>query len=909
MDNYNDPKTWTLIQEGRTKGCFQIESALCKAWCKKILPSSIDELSAVISLVRPGALEAEFDGANFPTHYARRKNGLEPIEYKYECLRPALEKTYGILTYQEEVLSILKDIAGFTLQEADLARKCIAKGSYVLTNNGPRRIEKILPSNQILSVDHNGRLVYKKIKRIWSNGVKPVYKIRTENGFNIRLTENHQVFTQRGWIKTEDLLTEDFVVIPNKYTYKGYNKTNVNKTILTAYILSEGYHCKKSTTITNKDPYVLDLIQKIISTEFGNNQFSVHINTQTDCSCIRLKGISKKWANNYIKFGKSRSKTIPSSILHNMRGITKAFLGAYFSAEGSVNRLSLEISSTSKAIVRQLQLLLLRDGIHGSLQRKCGTYKDNKYISYRIYIGCRDDIVRFMNSYKEYICPAKLLKLEELINKPFKKSNSKFLVPSIFIQSATKSCNVNSLFGKPNINSGSIYQENLTYDKAILLNKYINSELLTDITTAEYKFVKIKQIAKMKKEVEVFDYEVDDDTIHYGFIDGFLVHNSIGKKLPEEMTKVKKMFLDGCKQLKIVTEEQAQEIFEWIEKSQRYLFVRAHGIAYAILGYDTAYLKAHHPLQFYVGWLRHAHEKIDPLQEKAELISDAKMAGIEVRVPKLTDLKETFYIKNDTIYFGLGNVKSVGAAQVKKITKCLSDIDLTKITWFEFLKEYSDKINKTALVNLISVGALDEFGHARNKMIYEYDLWNKLTDKEKEFIRGGKTDNLKDALIYVAKPKSEGGGCSNKNRVAEVQDLVKVLDNPPYSLDDTPGWIAQKEKELLGISITFHSVDDCDTETANCTCKDFLNGYNNKNINIAVSLDRVSEYTITKGKNEGQVMAFITGSDSTAQLDNITCFGAEYATFKDILIEGNTVIISGTRSKQNSLIVKVVTQI
>jgi DNA polymerase-3 subunit alpha len=387
------------------------------------------------------------------------------------------------------------------------------------------------------------------------------------------------------------------------------------------------------------------------------------------------------------------------------------------------------------------------------------------------------------------------------------------------------------------------------------------------------------------------------------------LRKAAGKKLPEEMAKVKKLFLDGCAKLGIVKPEEAEEIFEWIEKSQRYLFVKAHGVAYAILGYKTAYLKAHYPLEFYTGWLRHAHEKMDPLLEKAELVSDAKMAGIEVCVPDIRDLKSTFYIKDEKIYFGLGNVKSVGESQTKKIEAALQDCNLNNTTWYEFLKSYSSKINKTAIVNLISVGAFDFMGQSRNEMIYQYEIFNKLTDKEQQWLSKECEKTLRDGLERLGRPKAEGGGCSNKNRVAEVQDLVKVVLNPPYSLSDTPGWIAEKEKNLLGISITFHSVDDCDTETANCTCKDFLEGYNGNSINIAVELNRVAEYVTTKGKNPGQLMSFLTGSDSTGQLDSITCFPAEYATFKELLVEGNTVLLSGSRSKQNSLVVKVVTQL
>lgn len=429
----------------------------------------------------------------------------------------------------------------------------------------------------------------------------------------------------------------------------------------------------------------------------------------------------------------------------------------------------------------------------------------------------------------------------------------------------------------------------------------------------EYKYPCLKPILENTLGLMIYQesaIRIGRDIAGLSLEEADLLRRAIGHKETETMAKARIIFIDGCKKTGIVAEEAAIDIFDMIEKSQRYSFNVAHGISYAMLAYEMAYHKTHYPIEFFCGNLRFSEEKSKPLDQYAILVNDCKNFDVEVVVPDIRHLKDNFYIKDNKIYYGLSNVKSVGASG-KKIIKLLEGIDLNNITWYEFLRDYSSKINKTAVINLVSVGAFDFIGLSRNRMIYEYDQWSKVSNSTvtTEFLKDKSHKTLLEALKDAARPKSEGGGCSNKNKVEDALDLIKTLEKPPYSLNDTPNWIAEKEKALLGISITFHAVDDCDTQTANCTCKDFLNGYNNKNINIAVELSRVSEYTIPKGKNEGQVMAFISGSDSTAQLDCITCFGAEYATFKELLVEGNTVIISGSRSKQNSLVVKVVTQI
>tara|TARA_R110002020_G_scaffold103752_23_gene243249 strand:- start:26785 stop:28353 length:1569 start_codon:yes stop_codon:yes gene_type:complete len=123
----DDEKTWKLFKEGKTKGVFQLESNLGRSWSKRVSPSNIEELSALIALIRPGCLKAMSKGKSMTQHYVDRKNGVDEIEYLHESLEPILEKTYGVLVYQEQSMMIAQDVAGFNLQEADILRKAIGK--------------------------------------------------------------------------------------------------------------------------------------------------------------------------------------------------------------------------------------------------------------------------------------------------------------------------------------------------------------------------------------------------------------------------------------------------------------------------------------------------------------------------------------------------------------------------------------------------------------------------------------------------------------------------------------------------------------------------------------------------------------------------------------------------------------
>ena len=125
--DYNDEKAWDLFEEGRTKGIFQLESNLGRSWSKKVKPKNLEDLAALISILRPGCLKAITDGKSMSQHYVDRKHKVEDVTYLHDSLKEILEPTYGVLIYQEQCMRIAQKIAGFNLQEADVLRKAIGK--------------------------------------------------------------------------------------------------------------------------------------------------------------------------------------------------------------------------------------------------------------------------------------------------------------------------------------------------------------------------------------------------------------------------------------------------------------------------------------------------------------------------------------------------------------------------------------------------------------------------------------------------------------------------------------------------------------------------------------------------------------------------------------------------------------
>jgi len=117
---YDDAKTFKLFQKAQTTSIFQLESSGMKRYLKELKPTTLEDIISIVALYRPGPIQ-------FIPDYIDRKMGKKPIEYMHPKLEPILQKTYGICIYQEQLMQIARDVAGFTLPEADTLRKAIGK--------------------------------------------------------------------------------------------------------------------------------------------------------------------------------------------------------------------------------------------------------------------------------------------------------------------------------------------------------------------------------------------------------------------------------------------------------------------------------------------------------------------------------------------------------------------------------------------------------------------------------------------------------------------------------------------------------------------------------------------------------------------------------------------------------------
>src|SRR4029453_2745753 len=125
----DDPEVYRMLRPGGTTGVFQFESPLATDTLRAMRCDRFDDLVASNALLRPGPLDA-----GMHTVFIRRKLGLEKVTYPHPALEEVLEPTYGVITYQEQVMRIANVLAGFSLAEADVLRKAVGKKDQELAN-------------------------------------------------------------------------------------------------------------------------------------------------------------------------------------------------------------------------------------------------------------------------------------------------------------------------------------------------------------------------------------------------------------------------------------------------------------------------------------------------------------------------------------------------------------------------------------------------------------------------------------------------------------------------------------------------------------------------------------------------------------------------------------------------------
>ena len=147
--DYNDPKVYAMISQGKTAGVFQVESSGMTSFMKELQPENLEDLTAGISLYRPGPMD-------FIPQYIKGKRDPAKITYMHKTLEPILKATYGCIVYQEQVMQIVRDLAGFSLGRSDLIRRAMSKKQADVMAHERQNFVYGIPSQKVPGCVANG---------------------------------------------------------------------------------------------------------------------------------------------------------------------------------------------------------------------------------------------------------------------------------------------------------------------------------------------------------------------------------------------------------------------------------------------------------------------------------------------------------------------------------------------------------------------------------------------------------------------------------------------------------------------------------------------------------------------------------------------------------------------------------
>ncbi len=255
-----------------------------------------------------------------------------------------------------------------------------------------------------------------------------------------------------------------------------------------------------------------------------------------------------------------------------------------------------------------------------------------------------------------------------------------------------------------------------------------------------------------------------------------LLRRAMGKKKPKEMAAQKEKFLAGCKQNKL-SEKKAAKIFDLMAQFAGYGFNKSHSTAYALLAYQTAYLKTHYPVEFMAALLT---AETGNQEKVVKYIGECREMGITVLPPDVNSSDWSFTPAGGAIRFGLGAVRNVGFNTVQAIQAARRQ--LTRFTSiFQFCEEVDSRVlNRRVMESLIKAGALDSLGASRA------------------------------ALFEVIDRALERGARQQRDKESAQHGLFggPLEPPPPPPLPDVEEWAEHErlasEKEMLGFFITGH---------------------------------------------------------------------------------------------------------
>jgi DNA polymerase-3 subunit alpha len=583
----DDPETFKLLGRGELEGIFQLESSGMRQVVRDLKPSNLEDISSILALYRPGPLDA-----GLIPKFINRKHGREKIEYQHPLLKSVLNETYGIMIYQEQIMKIAQDMAGYSLGQADLLRRCLSGSTTLIDVDTGKKISlleiskdsKYWMGRKVFSLDLNFQKITKKtITAIYENGTQDVWEIITKTNRKIRATKDHLFYTLLGWQPLEAFKIGDRIGLAKTLPIEHVSGISDAQIKLTAYLIGDGHLSTKHPSCSyfcNSDPVLIADFNNSCQALFGSKapiDEQQHPGRKT-VIYVRIGFLKafNHWVDRHLKRAHSSEKEIPEWVYSLSKKQLQLFLGTLWSTDGSFDLKigHTDYTSTSKTLICQVQHLLLRLGIVALFNTKKSIYKGQSYIAYRAQVTGREDVLKFCEYIQPYLSAEKSLKSQScyLSVRDKLKNQSKHLIPADVIMliaaAKQKSCmtwaEIDQAVGasKGSMSSGLNFNKpptrELSRHRVKNFSLAFGDQELKAIAESDVFWDKVSSIKYIGKE-KVYDLSISDT--HNFVANDFVAHNCMGKKKVSEMEKHREIFIEGSAK-NGVNKKVAEDLFE-----------------------------------------------------------------------------------------------------------------------------------------------------------------------------------------------------------------------------------------------------------------------------------------------------------------------------------------------------------
>ncbi|HPB68845.1 MAG TPA: DNA polymerase III subunit alpha, partial [Candidatus Omnitrophota bacterium] len=348
------------------------------------------------------------------------------------------------------------------------------------------------------------------------------------------------------------------------------------------------------------------------------------------------------------------------------------------------------------------------------------------------------------------------------------------------------------------------------------------------------------------------------------------LRRAMSKKIPEVMEEMRRTFVDGCQKSSSIKESEANKLFDLIDYFSGYGFNRSHSAAYALISYQTAYLKANYPVEFMCALLTCEKDNTDKI---VEYVKESTHMGITVLPPDVNESVTEFHVvDNLSIRFGLLGVKNVGQTAIESIV-ANRNADGPYHSLYDLCERVDLRlVNRKVIESLIKSGACDCFGLRRAQL-------TAMIDQVLDMGAKAQRDKASGQFSFFNMEETGSGFSKEKEPVPDIREWPQPQ-------------ILAYEKETLGFYISGHPLSHYHAEIrefADFTTKTLKQATDGQEIKL-VGIIAGIKYTTTRKTNER--MAIVKFEDMEGGIE-VVIFPSTYQAVAPSLVEGDVVVVVG----------------